>query len=174
MDITLVISTTIDQSRTVVFDHLIDLRRYDQWLPPSSVFRGTTSIADGPIRPGTTYVESSVWGTRQGTIEAMGRPCVVSYRQPMTLRPRWLGVVDVHIHDTLEVVGQSTVLTRNIRLGFNGPVRFVRRAVARAFRREIMRTHAALKAYAESFPRCATTDDSAQQGARTFGGKSGS
>jgi uncharacterized protein YndB with AHSA1/START domain len=166
LEITTVISTAIGQDRGLVFDLLTDLRQYDSWLGRSGVFRGTTSIAPGPIRVGTTYVESSLWGTRHGVINALDRPGLVRYRQPMALRPRWLGTVDVRINDTLTTDGHTTLLTRSIRLTFIGPVRFARRAVARAFRREIARTHSALKMRAESLPPPARCDEPAQPCAR--------
>ncbi|WP_125903140.1 hypothetical protein [Luteibacter rhizovicinus] len=150
MKITMVISTAIEQDCGLVFDLLTDLRQYGLWLRRSGVFRGTTAIAPGPIGVGTTYVESSLWGTRHGIINALERPALVSYRQPMALRPRWLGTVDVRINDTLATVEGVTLLTRSIRLTFFGPVRFIKQAVALAFQREIVRTQSALKEYAES------------------------
>lgn len=153
MRATRTIETLIDEDRGLIFDILIDLRHYDLWLPPSLVFRGTTSISDGPIRPGTTYLETSLWGARHGTILQAERPSRISYRQPMTLRPDWLGTIDIRIDDRLTPVGAATRLTRTLKLGFQGPVRLLRVAVARAFEVEIERMHARLKAYAEAMPR---------------------
>ncbi len=82
----------------------------------------------------------------------MERPGRISYRQPMTLRPSGLGVIDVRIDDTLTKLGSATKLQRRLSLGFQGPVRLLRGAVAQAFEIEIKRTHARLKAYAEAMP----------------------
>ncbi len=111
MTVTRIVETWIGCEPNLVFDTLADLRRYGEWLPPSSVFRGTTAICEGPIRPGTTYVETSPWGTRRGVVTAMHRPVRISYRQPMTLHPAWLGMIDVQVEDTLEAAGSETRLT---------------------------------------------------------------
>lgn len=150
MCMTLIVETLIEQERERVFDILIDLRNYGAWLPRSVVFRGTTSISPGPIRVGTTYREASLWGIRRGVIAALDRPDRVSYRQPMTLRPAWIGVIDVQIDDRLADVRSATRLTRQLSLRFQGPVRHFKDAVARAFRTEVERTHASLKMYAEA------------------------
>lgn len=155
MRTTRTIETLIERERGLVFDTLADLRHYDAWLPHSVVFKGTASISEGPIRPGTTYIETSIWGTRNGTITEMDRPARVSYRQPMTLRPAWLGVIDVRVVDILEEAGSSTRLKRSLSLGFQGPVRFFRNAVARSFVIEIERMQARLKACLETMPQAA-------------------
>ena len=146
----LAIEVLIRQDRSQVFDLLVDLRHYGAWLPHSSVFAGTTLISDGPIAVGTTYVEASLWGTRRGSITALQPPECVSYHQPMTLRPRWAGTIDVHIDDVLQDSGGATRLTRHLRLDLHGPVRSLEGVIARAFETEIRRTHARLKAYAET------------------------
>ncbi len=153
MRTTLIIETLIERERTLVFDILVDLRRYSEWLPRSIVFKGTTSISERPTCVGTTYVESSLWGVRRGTITELHRPDRVSYWQPMTLRPAWIGVIDVRVDDSLSEADSSTRLTRTLRLGFTGPVRLFKSAVARSFRAEIERTHARLKEYTETLPR---------------------
>ncbi|MBO9707497.1 MAG: SRPBCC family protein [Caulobacter sp.] len=153
MSLKLAIEVLIEQDRRKVFDLLVDLRHYGAWLPHSTVFAGTAVIAAGPIAVGTTYVETSFWGARHGLVTALEPPARVSYSQPMTLRPGWAGVIDIHIDDVLEEAGAKTRLTRYLRLDFEGPVRFLDVAVGQAFEREIRRTQARLKAYAETLPR---------------------
>jgi uncharacterized protein YndB with AHSA1/START domain len=150
------IEVLIERDRRKVFDLLVDLRNYGAWLPHSTVFAGTVVIADGPIVVGSTYVETSVWGTRHGQVTALEPPARASYRQPMSLRPTWAGVIDVHIDDVLQEVGAGTRLTRHLRLDLKGPIRILGGVVGYAFKKEIRRTHARLKAYAESLPGEAT------------------
>lgn len=152
MTATLAVEILIRQKRSVIFDVLQDIRGYGEWLPNSIVFRGTSSISEGPIRVGTTYVETSLWGTRQGIVTELDRPRCLQYHQPMTLRPAWLGVIDVRIQDTLTEEDNFTHLTRALTLGFQGPVRNLKTTVAISFRMEIERMQARLKQYAESLP----------------------
>lgn len=74
MSTILVFEAVIERQRELVFDLLVDLRRYADWLPHSPAFKGTTLISAGPIHTGTTYVETSPWGTRRGTVTALDRP----------------------------------------------------------------------------------------------------
>ncbi len=133
----MIVETEIEQRREIVYDILVDFRNYDSWLPRSLAFKGTTSISEGPIRVGTTYVEASVWGTRRGTVNALSRPDRMSYSQPMTLNPAILGVIGVRVEDSLTAVGAKTRVTRRLDLGFQGPVRFVAGFVAKSFKTEI-------------------------------------
>lgn len=153
MPVMLTFETVIRQSREVVFDLLVDLRRYDDWLPHSIAFEGTTSISDGPIRAGSTYVESSRWGTRRGIVTDLDRPARVSYRQPMTLRPLWFGGIDIALDHVLDELGPSTRVMRTLKLELRGPARLLRLPVVRSFKTENERMMAKLKNYAESLPR---------------------
>jgi uncharacterized protein YndB with AHSA1/START domain len=149
---TLTVETDIAQRRETVFDILVDLRNYGAWLSPSIVFKGTSSISEGPIRVGTSYIETSVWGTRRGTVTELSRPERVAYWQPMTLNPAALGLIDVRVVDSLVGIGTNTHLTRRLDLKFVGPVNHIAWLVAHAFRTEIERLQARLKAYAETLP----------------------
>lgn len=144
-----IIETWIDRDPDLVFDILVDLRHYREWLPHSTVFQGTTTISPGPIAPGTTYVESSIWGRRNGRIVELDRPFRVSYRQPMTLRPAWLGTIDVRVEDSLTGAHSGTLLRRTLRLDFQGLIRFFAQPVTHAFATEIRRVQRRLKAHAE-------------------------
>ncbi len=95
----------IEATAERVFSLLVELRDYDRWLPPSSAFHGTTRISDGPIGIGTTYVEPGPFGTRHGVVTALVRPTQLDFEQPMTLRPRFLGVLGIRLFHTLTPAG---------------------------------------------------------------------
>lgn len=133
-----------------VFDLLAQLRDYDRWLPPSSAFKGTTEISAGPIAVGTTYIERSPLGTRNGVVTALERPLRLDFAQPMTLRPRFLGVVGIRLFHVLTPKERSVHLLRRLELAPRGPVRLVMPFVVRGFRIENDRMLAALKAFAEA------------------------
>ncbi len=66
--------TDVGASADDVFSLLADLRGYDPWLPRSSAFHGTSTISDGPIGVGTTYVEPGPLHKPfvQGTVHLFG------------------------------------------------------------------------------------------------------
>ena len=132
-----------------VFALLVDLRDYGRWLPRSSAYKGTTTISDGPIAAGTTYVERSPFGTRRGTITECVAPTRLDFEQPMTMNPPPLGVIDIVVSHVLTPGVDSVHLVRRLRLSPRGPVRFAMPLVLRSFKTENARMMQALKTYAE-------------------------
>jgi uncharacterized protein YndB with AHSA1/START domain len=133
-----------------VFSLLADLRDFDRWLPRSSAFHGTATISEGPIAVGTTYVEPGPLGTRHGAVTEMDRPTRLAFEQPMTLKPRALGVIGIRFVHTLTPNGPSVHLLRALELSPRGPVRLGMRFVVAMFRAENERMMRTLKAYAEA------------------------
>jgi uncharacterized protein YndB with AHSA1/START domain len=133
-----------------VFALLVDLRDYDRWLPRSSAFHGTTEISDGPIGVGTTYVETGPSGVRRGRVTEYDPPTRLGFAQPMTMKPRAAGVIDIRLLHTLTPGAGSVHVRRALSLSFTGPVRFARPLVRRSFVAENERMMSALKAYAEA------------------------
>lgn len=145
MSVRLVFEETIAAEPGIVFDTLADLRGYDAWLPRSTVFKGTSEVSDAVIRKGTTYVEDSPWGVRRGEVTELLRPHELSFRQPMTLKPGWLGRIDIGLSHLLVEVRGGTLLTRELELGFEGIVRWFQRPVTNAFSLENRRLLSVLK-----------------------------
>jgi uncharacterized protein YndB with AHSA1/START domain len=135
-----------------VFSLLADLRDYDRWLPGSSAFHGTVAISEGPIAVGTTYVEPGPLGIRHGAVTEMDRPTRLAFEQPMTLKPRVLGVIGIELSHTLTPNGPSVRLLRELKLSPRGPVRLAMPFVVRMFRVENERMMNTLKTYAEANP----------------------
>ncbi len=140
----------IHASAERVFSLLIDLRNYDRWLPRSSAFHGTTKISDGPIKVGTRYVEPGPLGTRHGVVTGAVRPTLLTFEQPMTLRPRVLGVIGIRLFHTLTPMADSVHVLRKLELASRGPVMLLMPLVTNAFRVENERMMKALKTFAES------------------------
>ena len=132
-----------------VFALLADLRGYDTWLPRSRAFHGTSSISDGPITVGTSYIEQSPFGTRRGRVTAFERPFRLDFVQPMTLRPAALGMVDISVYHELTSRKEATVVKRNVLLEAKGAVRMFMPIVTRAFLDENRRMLQQLKLTAE-------------------------
>jgi uncharacterized protein YndB with AHSA1/START domain len=135
-----------------VFSLLADLRDYDRWLPRSSAFHGTVTISEGPIAAGTTYVEPGPLGTRYGVVTEMERPARMAFEQPMTLKPRVMGVIGIRLLHTLTPRGAFVHLVRALELSPRGPIRLAMPFVVRMFRVENERMMRTLKTYAEANP----------------------
>jgi uncharacterized protein YndB with AHSA1/START domain len=134
----------------VVFDAIVDLRGYERWLTSSAAYPGTTEISAGPIGAGTTYVESSSQGVRRGTITEFERPALVTFHQPMTMKPKLVGVIDIRVRYTLTAAAGSVHLSRVVTLTLPPLLKPAQPLVLRQFRQESERTMSALKAFAES------------------------
>jgi uncharacterized protein YndB with AHSA1/START domain len=133
-----------------VFTLITDLRAYDTWLPGSTAFHGTTTISDGPIRVGTTYVEPGPFAVRHGRVIELAPPIRVTFEQPMTLRPGFFGVVGIRLACDLAQAADSVRVRRSLDLTFQGPVKLARAVIIRLFEDENKRTLDALKTFAES------------------------
>jgi uncharacterized protein YndB with AHSA1/START domain len=142
--------TDINASADRVFSVLADLRDYDRWLPRSTAFNGTTTISEGPIGVGTAYVEPSMLGTRNGTVTEYVRPTRLDFEQPMSLKPRALGVVGIRLSHTITAGPGSVHLVRVLQLSPRGLVKYAMPLVVPAFKAENERMMRTLKAYAES------------------------
>ncbi len=133
--ITLHWKADIRASAERVFSLLAELRDYDRWLPRSSAFRGTDNISEGPIAVGTTYVEPGPLRVRHGKVIEFVPPTSLSFEQPMTMKPKALGVIGIRLRHTL-IPGVDTVhLRRELQLDPHGPVKFAMPLVVLAFRR---------------------------------------
>ncbi len=133
-----------------VFATIADLRAYDRWLPRLGDYQGTIDISEGDVGLGTTYVEHSPTGTRHGEITEFERPTRITFHQPMTLKPRVAGVIDITLVYTLTPRGDGTHVDRDLTLTFPVSMKLVQPLVLPRFRKENERTLAALKDFCES------------------------
>jgi uncharacterized protein YndB with AHSA1/START domain len=150
--VTLKFEADIGASAERVFALLADLRGYDRWLPGSQAFHGTVAISEGPIAVGTTYVEPGPLGTRHGVVTELDRPTRLAFEQPMTLKPRFTGVIGIKLLHTLTPNGASVHLLRELELTPRGPIRLAMPFVKGMFHVENDRMIRTLKAYAEANP----------------------
>lgn len=132
-----------------IFAAICDLRGYDRWLPASQVFRGITEISSDPIGPGTTWAEPGPNGVRHGTVTTFEPPRQVTFDQPMTLRPGFLGTIDITVDLTLTPTPGSVHVRREVTIDIPWPLKLVQPLIVRQFRVESGRTLLALKDHAE-------------------------
>jgi uncharacterized protein YndB with AHSA1/START domain len=144
----LVFEADVARPVETVFDALVDLPGYGKWLDSSSAYAGTTEVSTDPVAAGTTYTERSPSGTRHGTVSEFDRPSLVTFHQPMTMRPRLLGVIDIHVSYTLAPTPTGTHVTRVVRLTLPWQLRLAQPLVLHQFDSESRRTMDALAAFA--------------------------
>jgi uncharacterized protein YndB with AHSA1/START domain len=119
------ISYTIDINAPAkkVFDVVTDLQSYAEWLPDSASFKGTTEVSESPVKLGTTYIESTPSGIRNGKVLEFEPPSKVVFHQPMKLNPVSKGLlVDIRVEVTLTEKGGVTTVERNVYLGLPEPL----------------------------------------------------
>jgi uncharacterized protein YndB with AHSA1/START domain len=133
-----------------IFDVIVDLHGYDRWLATSNALWGITDISSDPVALGTTYIESESKGVRHGTVMELEPPTQVAFHQPMTMKPRFLGIIDIHVRYTLTPEASSTRMRRVVRPTLPWQLKLGQPLVARGFRAEGERTLLALKAFADS------------------------
>jgi uncharacterized protein YndB with AHSA1/START domain len=133
-----------------VFDVILDLRGYDRWLAASKGYGGITDISSDPVTLGTTYVEPGRKGVRHGTITEFEPPTKVVFHQPMTMKPRFLGIIDIRVRYTLTPAAASTHVRRLSTPTIPWPLKLAQPLILREFRVENERTLLALKAFADS------------------------
>ena len=141
--------TVIDAPIEEIFAAIVDFRGYDRWLVKSSVFEGITEISADPIALGTTWSERGPNGVRYGTVTEFEPPTRVIFRQPMTMTPRFLGVIDITVRIDLTQAPMSVHVRRVVTIGIPWPLKLVQPLVVRQFRGESGRTLQALKRFAE-------------------------
>ncbi len=144
---TIVLVTDIPASAETVFDALVDLRGYDRWLSTSADYTGTTEVSTDPVAAGTTYTEPGRLGVRRGTVTELVAPVRVSFHQPMTLRPKLFGVIDIHVAYSLTPAADGVRVERVVTVTLPWQLKPVAPLVLARFRRESARTMAALKTF---------------------------
>jgi uncharacterized protein YndB with AHSA1/START domain len=133
-----------------VFDAIVDLRGYGRWLDSSADYGGTVEISTDPVAAGTTYVERSGVGVRHGTVTELVRPTRVAFDQPMTMRPKAFGVIDIRATYTLTPMTDSVRVERVVVVEFPWQLKLAAPLVVPRFRKESERTIQALKAFLEA------------------------
>lgn len=115
---------SINAPATKIFNVVVDLQAYSDWLPTSTSFPGITSISSSPTKLGTTYIESTPFGIRHGKVIEFSPPSKVLFHQPMQLNEAPEGVlIDIKVEVVLREKDQGvTEVERNVYLGFPEPL----------------------------------------------------
>jgi uncharacterized protein YndB with AHSA1/START domain len=100
--------TTIDRPIGDVFARLADLDGYRTWMRRTGLFRRSGQTSDGPLGPGTTYVDATRMGTFRGQITEYEPPSRIAFRETL----RWFGwdLMQARPEYFLEADGDRTIV----------------------------------------------------------------
>src|ERR1700733_6563164 len=134
-----------------IFDLIADMPNYNRWLPDSPAFGGTVNVTPYPVRLGTTYLDAGPI-EKPGSITEFDPPKHISFHHAVQLRRGLLNTdVDARIRYTFEPKDGGTFVDRRLVLTFQlrGIFRLALPFILYGFRKENIRTLAALKRYME-------------------------
>jgi uncharacterized protein YndB with AHSA1/START domain len=140
---------TIDRPIEDVFERLVDLSRYPEWMSKEGLFVSCAQESEGPIDVGTVYSDKTRLGTVKGEVSAFRRPDHVVFHYTARLLGRrvmegWPGY-------SLQREGDRRTRVRHVAEGhLHGPFRLLQPLVRRLAYRERHRTVEALKRSLES------------------------
>lgn len=143
------IHETIARPIEDVFERLVDIPGYAEWMPDDGLFVTCSKDSDGPVGVGTTYTDETRLGTARGEIAEFERPNRVVFHYTarllgMTALEGWPGY-------ELERDGEGGTRVHHLaEARAYGPFKLARPLLRRLARRERQRTVNALKESLES------------------------
>ena len=143
------IHATIARPIDEVFERLVDIPAYPEWMPDDGLFVTCTQDSEGPVDVGTRYTDVTRLGTVHGEVTELERPRRVVFRYTahvfgVTAIQGWPGY-------TLERDGPGrTRVHHHATAHLHGPFKVLRPLVQRMADAERQRTVDALKASLES------------------------
>lgn len=143
------IDETIERPIEVVFEHLVDIPAYPEWMPKDGLFVSCTKESDGPVGVGTAYTDETRIGTVHGVVSTFQRPTEVTFHYTarllgITAMQGWPGYV-------LERVDETSTRVHHVAEGhLYGPFKLLQPLIQGIAQRERRRTVDALKESLES------------------------
>jgi carbon monoxide dehydrogenase subunit G len=136
-------TTTINTPPQAVFDRIADFAHYDNWLPPSSLFKTAMEITDNPVRQGTKYVDNGL----HGEVTVCQPPQNLTFHQVTNLKlARFIpAALDITIAYQLKADGVGTNLTRDVTVQVAGILKLLQSMLLARIAAENQRILAALK-----------------------------
>lgn len=143
--------TVIERPVEELFDRLVNISEYPEWLPKSRVFLDTRQTSEGPVGVGTTFVDKTrieLIELFRGEVTDFQRPTKVHFR--MRLRRLGMNVMESRPAYYLEPVDGGTRLHLIAEGELYGIFKLMKPYVAMRAREERIRTVNALKRSLES------------------------
>ena len=141
--ITIEITTIVNRPIDDVFDCLVDISNYSQWMPGHGVFTDCKQMSDGPVSLGSTYVNRSRFGKFLGEVIEFHPPRKVVFRQ--TLKWFRIPVFAAQHYNTLEAIENSTKVYHKFEGNLFGVFKLNEPIIAWISRGERKRVFSALK-----------------------------
>jgi uncharacterized protein YndB with AHSA1/START domain len=139
---------TIDRPTSDVFARLADLDGYRTWMPRTGLFRRSGQTSDGPVGPGTAYVDATRMGAFRGEVTDYEPPARIGFRETL----RWFGseLMEARPQYILEADRDKTIVHHVAEGELFGLMRLMKPAAALLARSERARTIEALRRSLES------------------------
>ena len=74
---------TVDRPIGDVFERLVRIDRYTDWLPESRIFLDCMTTSPGPVREGTTFIDETRVGRFRGEVVELEKPRRVVFRNEL-------------------------------------------------------------------------------------------
>lgn len=88
MTIAFEIQTVIQSPIDDVFERIVNISDYSEWMPDTGLFINTKQQLNGPVTLGTRYTGKTSIGTWHGEIIQFDKPYKVEFRHQL----RWFGI----------------------------------------------------------------------------------
>jgi uncharacterized protein YndB with AHSA1/START domain len=140
--------TTIDRPVGDVFARLADLDGYGAWMRRTGMFRRSGQTSDGPLGPGTPYLDVTRMGTFRGQITDYQPPSRIAFRETL----RWFGfeLMEARPEYFLEADRDTTIVHHFAEGELYGVMRLMKPIAALLARSERTRTLKSLRRSLES------------------------
>jgi len=140
--------TTIDRPVGEVFARLADLDGYGAWMRRTGMFRRSGQTSDGPVGPGTAYLDATRIGTFRGQITDYQPPSRIAFRETL----RWFGfeLMEARPEYFLEADRDGTIVHHVAEGDLFGLMRLMKPVAALLARSERTRTVTSLRRSLES------------------------
>jgi uncharacterized protein YndB with AHSA1/START domain len=140
--------TAIDRPVADVFARLADLDGYGTWMHRTGLFRRSGRTSDGPLGPGTAYVDATRMGTFRGQITEYQPPSRIGFRESL----RWFGsdLMEARPEYVLEADRDGTIVHHVAEGELFGVMRLMKPVAALLARSERRRTVESLRRSLES------------------------
>jgi uncharacterized protein YndB with AHSA1/START domain len=140
--------TTIDRPIGDVFARLADLDGYGAWMRRTGMFRRSGQTSDGPLGPGTAYLDATRMGTFRGQITDYQPPSRIAFRETL----RWFGfeLMEARPEYFLEADRDRTIVHHVAEGDLFGLMRLMKPVAALLARSERTRTVKSLRRSLES------------------------
>lgn len=143
------IEKTVDQPVEEVFDRLVDIPGYCEWMPSTGLFVSCTKDSPGRVGAGTAYTDVTRLGTVHGEVAEFDRPRRVVFHY--TWKVWGLRAMDGWPGYELEPAGKGRTRVRHVARGqLYGLFNLLRPLIQRIAEGERRRTVNALKKSLES------------------------